>query len=59
MTTAEQRRRWYHNGGKHSQMLSNKRMLLRNRLAWAWIQANHPEVAYDIIQETNNQIGGK
>ena len=59
MTTAEQRRRWYHNGGKHSQMLSNKRMLLRNRLAWAWVQANQPGVADDIIQETNKQIGGK
>ena len=59
MTTKEARNRWYHNGGKHSQMLSNKRMLLRNRLAWAWIRDNHPDVAGDLIKETNKQLGEK
>jgi len=49
----------YHNGGKHSQMLSNKRMLLRNRLAWQHIKAHHPDVAEVIIKETNKQLGGK
>lgn len=59
MTTKEARNRWYHNGGKHSQMLSNKRMLLRNRLAWAYIKDNLPHIAFDITQETNKQIGDK
>lgn len=59
MTTKEARNRWYHNGGKHSQMLSNKRMLIRNRLAWAWIRDNHPDVADDLIKETNKQLGEK
>lgn len=57
MTTKEARNRWYHNGGKHSQILSNKRMLLRNRLAWAYLKEHLPQVAEQIQQETNNQLG--
>jgi hypothetical protein len=59
VTTKEARNRWYHNGGKYSQMLSNKRMLLRNRLAWQHIKAHHPDVAEVIMKETNKQLGGK
>ena len=59
MTTKEARNRWYHNGGKHSQMLSNKRMLLRNRLAWAYIKENLPKIANEISETTNKQLGGK
>lgn len=57
MTSKEARNRWYHNGGKHSQMLSNRRMLLRNRLAWAYIKENMPLVAERIQKETNKQLG--
>lgn len=57
MTSKEARNRWYHNGGKHSQMQSNKRMLLRNRLAWAYIKENLPHIAFDITEETNKQLG--
>lgn len=59
MTTKEARNRWYHNGGKESQMLSNKRMLLRNRLAWAYIKENLPHIAVKITKETNKQLGDK
>lgn len=38
-------------------MLSNRRMLLRNRLAWAYIKENMPLVAERIQKETNKQLG--
>jgi hypothetical protein len=56
VTSKEARSRWYHNGGKHSQMLSNRRMLLRNRLAWAYIKENLPDIAVEIKRETNKQM---
>jgi hypothetical protein len=59
VTSKEARNRWYHNGGKHSQMLSNRRMLLRNRIAWAYIKENLPDIANEITEETNKQLGGK
>ena len=40
-------------------MLSNKRMLLRNRLAWAYIKENLPQIAVKITKETNKQLGDK
>jgi hypothetical protein len=59
-TTVEQRRAWYRtSAGKASQLRSNKRLLLRNRLAWQWVLDNHPEQAQQIINTTNEQIGDK
>lgn len=37
-------------------MLSNRRMLLRNRLAWAYIKENLPDIAVEIKRETNKQM---
>jgi hypothetical protein len=59
-TTVAQRRAWYKTpAGKASQLRSNKRLLLRNRLAWQWVLENHPEQAQQIINTTNEQIGDK
>lgn len=38
--------------GKAKQKRANRRLQLRRRMAWQWLEANRP----DVIEEINNQI---